>query len=100
MRSVLVTVVPVNSLCRKARCKLVVVAVRLWRSDVLVVGVERQAQGLSDAALALRRAAGQGALELAAEELRCARVALASVRGREAAGDVLDQVFRQFCIGK
>ena len=68
--------------------------------DALLIGVERQAEGLRVASAALRRAAGQGELELAAEDLTSAREALASVRGKAVEGDALDRVFRQFCIGK
>ena len=68
--------------------------------DALLIGVERQAEGLRVASAALRRAAGQGELELAAEDLTSAREALASVRGQAVEGDALDRVFRQFCIGK
>jgi tRNA modification GTPase len=41
-----------------------------------------------------------GREEIAAEELRLAARALGRVTGRVDVEDVLDQVFRNFCIGK
>lgn len=46
----------------------------------------------------LRR--GDGALELAAEELRAATTALSSLLGRVDPEDVLDDIFASFCLGK
>ena len=44
--------------------------------------------------------AAPGQEELVAEELRLAARALGRVTGRVDVEDVLDQVFRNFCIGK
>lgn len=68
--------------------------------DERVVATERQAQGLAEAATALERAAVTNAIELVAEELAAASGALERVLGRGAEADVIDAVFRQFCIGK
>lgn len=68
--------------------------------DALVVTGERQAQGLVEASSALARAGKVSALELIAEELALAQRALARVRGIGEVPESLDEVFRQFCIGK
>ena len=49
---------------------------------------------------ALERAAGQPAPELRAEDLRAAAAALGRLTGRVGVDDVLDAIFRDFCIGK
>lgn len=49
---------------------------------------------------ALERAAGQPAPELRAEDLRAAAAALGRLTGRVGVEDVLDAIFRDFCIGK
>lgn len=49
---------------------------------------------------ALMRALGAPAPELAAEDLRLAARALGRITGRVDVEDVLDEVFRSFCIGK
>jgi len=67
-----------------------------------LIGRERQRRLLLDAANGLRRClaiAGQGD-ELAAEELRVASQALGRLLGRIDVEDVLDAIFREFCIGK
>ena len=46
------------------------------------------------------RAAGAGAPELKAEDLRLAARALGRITGRVDVEDVLDVIFREFCIGK
>ena len=67
--------------------------------ELLVIG-ERQAQELAAAAGALARAAAEPAVELVAEELAAAAGALARVTGTSSEPEILDEVFRQFCIGK
>lgn len=67
-----------------------------------LIGRERQRTLLAEAADALRRClavAGCGD-ELAAEELRVAVGALGRLLGRIDVEDVLDKIFREFCIGK
>jgi tRNA modification GTPase len=64
---------------------------------------ERHRRNLSDAAAALERAIaeGQGGREdIIAEELRLAATALGRLTGRVDVEDVLDVIFRDFCIGK
>jgi tRNA modification GTPase len=63
---------------------------------------ERQRTLLEDTAASLRRSLEAMALgeELAAEELRRAALSLGRLLGRVDVEDVLDVIFRQFCIGK
>jgi tRNA modification GTPase len=63
---------------------------------------ERQRKLLQETILSLRRseaALGQGE-ELAAEELRAAANSLGRLLGRVDVEDILDVIFREFCIGK
>jgi tRNA modification GTPase len=67
-----------------------------------VVARERQRRLLQQAALSLQRsisAIGQGE-ELAAEDLRAAAYSLGRLLGRVDVEDILDAIFREFCIGK
>ncbi len=67
-----------------------------------LIGRERQRRLLRETAEALRRClavAGRGD-ELAAEELRVASQSLGRLLGRVDVEDVLDKIFREFCIGK
>ncbi|CCE06748.1 putative tRNA modification GTPase (trmE) [Bradyrhizobium sp. STM 3843] len=71
-------------------------------SESGLISRERQRKLLEETAEALRRsldAVGQGE-ELAAEELRVAAFALGKLLGRVDVEDVLDVIFREFCIGK
>jgi tRNA modification GTPase len=66
---------------------------------------QRHRQALEDCAAAVARARGQlaapgAAPELVAEDLRLAARALGRVTGRVDVEDILDVVFREFCIGK
>lgn len=60
----------------------------------------RHRTALEDCAGALRRALAVPAPELAAEDLRLAARALGGITGRVDVEEVLDVVFRDFCIGK
>jgi tRNA modification GTPase len=60
----------------------------------------RHREALEDCRLALVRAHTVGAVELKAEELRLATRALGRITGRVDVEDVLDGIFREFCIGK
>ena len=60
----------------------------------------RHRQALEAAGAALDRYPQAGAPELAAEELRQAVRALGRITGRVGVEDLLDVVFREFCIGK
>jgi tRNA modification GTPase len=67
-----------------------------------LIGRERQRRLLQETVQALRRCilvAGRGE-ELAAEELRAASQALGRLLGRVDVEDILDVVFREFCVGK
>jgi tRNA modification GTPase len=67
-----------------------------------VITRERQRRLLGDTAAALERslsAIGQGE-ELAAEDLRTAATSLGRLLGRVDVEDILDVIFREFCIGK
>jgi tRNA modification GTPase len=60
----------------------------------------RHRQALEECAASLARFPGTEAPELAAEELRRAVRALGRVTGRVEVEDLLDVLFREFCIGK
>ncbi|MDE2166154.1 MAG: tRNA uridine-5-carboxymethylaminomethyl(34) synthesis GTPase MnmE [Alphaproteobacteria bacterium] len=60
----------------------------------------RHRHALTAAAAALERYPQAGAPELAAEELRQAVNAVGRITGRVGVEDLLDVVFREFCIGK
>jgi tRNA modification GTPase len=67
-----------------------------------LIGRERQRGLLQDAAVMLRRSmdvVGQGE-EFAAEELRAAALSLGRLLGRVDVEDILDSIFKDFCIGK
>ncbi len=61
---------------------------------------ERHRVAVAEAVGALTRAGAQSAIELAAEEVRAAGRALGRITGRIDAEEILDVVFRDFCIGK
>jgi tRNA modification GTPase len=65
-----------------------------------VVTRARHRRALEDCVAALDRFAGAGLPELAAEDLRAATRALGRITGRVDVEDMLDIVFREFCIGK
>jgi tRNA modification GTPase len=60
----------------------------------------RHRTALSETAEALERAADAALPELAAEDLRLATRALGRITGRVDVEDLLDVIFRDFCIGK
>jgi tRNA modification GTPase len=60
----------------------------------------RQRQLLLDAADSLERSLADHSEELTAEELRSAAFSLGRLLGRVDIDDILDVIFRQFCIGK
>jgi tRNA modification GTPase len=67
-----------------------------------LIGRERQRQLLRESANGLQRAlaiSGQGD-ELVAEELRAASQSLGRLLGRVDVEDILDKIFREFCVGK
>jgi tRNA modification GTPase len=60
----------------------------------------RHRKALQECCDALTRAKGAAASELAAEDLRLAARALGRISGRVDVEEILDVVFREFCIGK
>jgi tRNA modification GTPase len=71
-------------------------------SETGMIGRERQRKLLQQTATALQRsisAVGEGE-ELAAEDLRTAVHSLGKLLGRVDVEDILDVIFRDFCIGK
>jgi tRNA modification GTPase len=60
----------------------------------------RHREALEDCRLTLGRGLAVGPVELKAEELRLAARALGRITGRFDVEDVLDVIFREFCIGK
>lgn len=75
-------------------------ALRGPRAGDALFNRERHRAALSDCAGALERAVGVGEPALLAEDLRSARAALGRLVGRIDVERLLDEVFREFCIGK
>jgi tRNA modification GTPase len=74
---------------------------RMGALEPALVTRERQRLLLEDAASALRRAEAEAEREdVFAEELRLAARALGRLTGRVDVEDILDVIFRDFCIGK
>ena len=72
-------------------------------AESALVTRERHRRALEDALAALRRAQTPevaGHEDLLAEELRIAARALGRLTGRVDVEDILDVIFRDFCIGK
>jgi tRNA modification GTPase len=70
--------------------------------EAALIGRARQRELLQHTAASLRRSlavAGKGE-ELAAEELRTAAHSLGKLLGRVDVEDILDVIFREFCVGK
>lgn len=75
----------------------------LGSQEPALVTRERQRRRLEEASAALRRALREGAAgreDIFAEELRLASRALGRLTGRVDVEDILDVIFRDFCIGK
>jgi len=71
-------------------------------SESGLIGRTRQRKLLEETVASLRRSidvVGQGE-ELAAEELRTAVHSLGRLLGRVDVEDILDKIFREFCVGK
>jgi len=78
-------------------------AERFFTQEATLVTRERQRSHLREAVLALQgagEAAQEGREEIVAEQLRLATRALGRLLGRVDVEDVLDVIFRDFCIGK
>lgn len=72
-------------------------------AEAVALTSERHAEALRRAALALERAAEaqkQSTLEVVAGELGLAVEALGEITGENAPGELLETIFRRFCIGK
>ena len=76
------------------------VARRFESDGVLPLTRPRHRRGLEDCVAALTEARAESAPELAAENLRLAARALGRLTGRVEIDEILDVVFRDFCIGK
>ena len=68
--------------------------------DAPTITRARHRDALAETLAALDRAAAAPAAELAAEDLRLAMRALGRIVGKVDVEDLLDLVFREFCIGK
>ena len=78
-------------------------AERFFTAEPALVTRERHRVALQEAAQALEgalRLGPQGGEELVAEQIRLATRALERLTGRIGVEDVLDVIFRDFCIGK
>ena len=73
---------------------------RLDAGNAPVLTRERHRRALEDARVALSRAQDATMPELAAEDLRLAARALGRITGRVDVEDILDVIFRDFCLGK
>ena len=76
------------------------VAERIGRSEAPTLTRSRHREAVEDCRAALDRARSAGQPELVAEDLRLAVRALGRITGRVDVEDILDVVFREFCIGK
>lgn len=94
------------SLLSGAGVNTLVEAMTHWAAETLKVGEApaltraRHRQALEDCTRALAQAGHQRDLVLAAEDLRIAMRALGRITGRVDVEDLLDVIFRDFCIGK
>ena len=78
-------------------------AERFFTAEPALVTRERHRVALQEAAQALEdalRLGPHGGEELVAEQIRLATRALERLTGRVGVEDVLDVIFRDFCIGK
>ncbi len=73
---------------------------RLQAGDTAVITRARHREALVQCHAALAAAQAAREIELVAEELRIAAQALGRLTGRVAVEDLLDRIFRDFCIGK
>ncbi len=71
-----------------------------YRIEAPVLTRARHRQALEEAAVSLRRALDASLLELRAEDLRLAWRSLGRISGAVDVEDLLDVIFRDFCIGK
>ncbi len=79
------------------------VVARAGGGEAMPMTRARHREALEDARAALERAPAAlavGSIDLAAEDLRLAARALGRITGRVDVEDLLDMIFREFCIGK
>jgi len=76
------------------------VVARTGGSESMPMTRARHREALADAHAALERFTKAPALDVAAEDLRIATRALGRITGRVDVEDLLDVIFREFCIGK
>jgi tRNA modification GTPase len=76
------------------------IAKRFDTSGAPLITRARHRAALEECLAALRRSAVADLPELAAEDLRLATRALGRITGRVDVEDILDVIFREFCIGK
>jgi tRNA modification GTPase len=75
--------------------------VERWEArEAPVLTRARHRHAVSEAVAALRRSRKADLPELAAEDVRLAARALGRITGRVDVEDLLDVIFREFCIGK
>jgi tRNA modification GTPase len=79
------------------------VIARVGGAESMPMTRARHREALEDALTALKRVPpglSEASLDLAAEDLRLAARALGRITGRVDVEDLLDVIFREFCIGK
>jgi tRNA modification GTPase len=76
------------------------VADRFSPGEMPALTRHRHREALEECRAALVRAAGAPSAELKAEDLRLSARALGRITGRVDVEDILDRIFRDFCIGK
>jgi tRNA modification GTPase len=69
-------------------------------SEIPLISRERHRRALEECRAGLERALAAGSIELLAEDLRLAVRHIGRITGRVDVEDLLDVVFREFCIGK
>jgi tRNA modification GTPase len=75
-----------------------------WEGESAIIGNMRQAQGIARACDGLRHAdkifAKHLSAELCADAVKTALQPLDELLGREFSNDMLDKIFKDFCVGK
>ncbi|MGA7264283.1 MAG: tRNA uridine-5-carboxymethylaminomethyl(34) synthesis GTPase MnmE, partial [Stellaceae bacterium] len=99
-----VSALPVSALTGEGIDRLLTVlgerVARTYRIEAPVLTRARHRQALEEAAAALRRSFSAALPELRAEDLRLALRSLGRITGAVDVEDLLDVIFRDFCIGK